>query len=131
MFGKNNSFGDKGYQMKNRYKVDQIVVAPFQRISSSDLGPLVETTEQKYIFEVIVRDGKTKYREIFTGFIANTEEKDFNLPYIINPIPFTVYFPETIGMEIPKLCLIWIQNDINYPKEKQIDQPLEKKNSLL
>lgn len=136
MFGKNrkkgttkNTFGDKGYTMKERYNADELIVANFQRISSegTDFGPKIETTNQKYIFEKIVSENSIKYREIFTGFITECVDdtsKDgfdfqyFDLPYVFEPKKFTDYFPETKGIEIPKLSLIWAQNDINYTKAK-------------
>lgn len=119
MFGK-KVFGDEDYKMKEKYSTNNLVVANLQRISRTvtNFGPRIEKTEQKYIFEMIVEQ-KIKYREIFTGFIANDEEEGFNLPFVINPEPFTDYFPETIGREIPKLSLIWILNDINFPKNKK------------
>ena len=125
MFEKNilNPFGDRRYKMKKSYSADKLIVANFQRMSScrTDFGPMVETTELKYIFEPII-DSKDniKYREIFTGFIADVEEHSFDLPYVVNPTSFTDYFPETIGAEIPKLSLIWAQNDINYKKSKTL-----------
>lgn len=123
MFEKNilNPFGDKGYKMKKSYNADKLVVANFGRISSTrtDFGPMIETTELKYIFEPIIDNKKNiKYREIFTGFIANVDEHTFDLPYVVIPTPFTDYFPETIGTKIPKLSLIWAQNDLNYTKKQ-------------
>lgn len=131
MFEKNilNPFGDKGYKMKKSYSADKLIVANFQRISSvrTELGPMVETTELKYIFEPIIDNKKNiKYREIFTGFIAEVEKQAFNLPYVVNPTSFTDYFPETIGTEIPKLSLIWAQNDINYKKKQEIVKQIKK-----
>ena len=132
MFGKNgrNEFGDKGYKMKDHYKADKLVVARFQRISSGDFEfrPMVETTEQKYTFEIVQVGKKIRYREIFTGFITDNvndtskdgiDSKYFDLPYVFEPKKFTEYFPETKGQLIPKLSLIWTQNDLNYTKEKE------------
>lgn len=132
MFGKNklNPFGDKGYKMKKSYKAHELVVANFSRISGAltEFGPMIETTEQKYIFELITDNKqKIKYREIFTGFIAETESNTFDLPYVVNPTSFTDYFPQTIGREIPKLSLIWALNDINNPKDKVIIKKLNSK----
>ena len=125
----NNEFGDNGYQMKEKYNADELVVANLQRISSqvTSFGPMLETTKQKYIFEIVSNGEKISYREIFTGFISDDEEKYFNVPYVVNPRAFTDYFPKTLGIEIPKLSLIWIQNDINYPKEKKVEKQLKKK----
>lgn len=124
MFGKKKKetiSEDKIYHMKDEYKADELFIANFQRLSSdiiSDGGPIVETTEQSYIFEVVAGD-KIRYREIFTGFIAEDNKVNyFNLPYVVNAMPFTNYFPDTVGINLPKLSLIWLQNDINYPKQK-------------
>ena len=129
MFGKkNNVFGDKNYQMKEEYSANDLFVANLRRISGAvyDYGPVVETTEQRYIFEII--KGETpRYREVFTGFIAEVYTKYFNLPYVVDVVPFTDFFPETMGTMIPKLSLIWIQNDINFTKPK-IKQKLKKEN---
>lgn len=129
MFGKNknnskNPFGDKGYTMKDYYKPENLIVAKFQRRSNIDtedsFTPMVKTTNQIYIFEIIFDKNEKKYREIFTGFIAyDKDEGILNLPYVVDPIPFTDYFPKTINSKIPKLSLIWILNDINYPKMKK------------
>lgn len=131
MFGKNkrNEFGDKGYKMKDHYEADKLVVARFQRISSGyiEFGPMVETTEQKYIFELVQDGKKIRYREIFTGFITDNvddtskngvDSKYFDLPYVFEPEKFTKYIPQAKGLTLPKLSLIWTQNDINHPKEK-------------
>ena len=56
---------------------------------------------------------------MFTGFIADSKAEDFNLPYVYEPENFTDYFPETEGKSLPKLSLIWILNDINFPNEKE------------
>ena len=132
MFGKKqkNEFGDKNYKMKDAYEADKLIVGNFQRISGGYMGgdgPIVETTEQKYIFESIQEGKKTRYREIFTGFVTDNIDdtskdgincKYFDLPYLYEPEKFTDYFPQTKGLSLPKLSLIWIQNDINYRKEK-------------
>lgn len=127
---KKNEFGDKGFKMKDYYEADNLFVARLQRISSRyiEFGPMVETTEQKYIFE-LVKDGKNiRYREIFTGFITDKVDdtskggfdfKYFDLPYVFEPEKYTKYFPQVKGLTLPKLSLIWTQNDLNYPKEKE------------
>ena len=111
--------------MKDYYKPENLVVAKLQKISNINMEnsftPIVKTTEQKYIFEIVFDKNGKKYREIFTGFIADDKDEGiFNLPHIIDPIPFTDYFPETINSEIPKLSLIWVLNDINYSNKKKI-----------
>lgn len=131
MFNKNgkNPFGDKNYKMKESYDADDLVVANLERIlgmdnDSDDL--VVETTKQKYIFEVIKDSEKPKYREIFTGFIASDTEESIDLPYVVNQAPITDYIPDTNGCEFPKLSLIWAINDINFPKKKEEVAKLEK-----
>lgn len=126
---KNNEFGDKGYQMKDYYEADNLVVARFARVSSAFTGgsPMIEETQQKYTFEKIKDGEKVKYKEIFTGFIACDEETYFDLPYVIEPQQFTHYFPETKGIKIPKLSLIWAQNDINFSKKVPVRVPVRKK----
>ena len=128
MFGRkkinDNPFGDKNYQMKDYYNQNYLIVANFQRVSSSSMKemhtPIIETTEQKYIFEVFYDEDKMKYREIFTGFIASDEDSGiFDLPYIVTPEPFTNYFPKAVNTRIPKLSLIWSLNEINYPAKKK------------
>lgn len=142
MFGKNkktiveklidnftgSSFGDRNYRMKDKYEADQLIVANFERIPKrkTEFGLIIETTEQKYIFEPVKDGEKIKYREIFTGFIANDKDEYFDLPYVVNPVSFTDYFPETVGIEVPKLSLLWALNDINYPKEKTEGQQLKR-----
>ena len=130
---KKNEFGDKNYIMKNYYQADQLVVAKFEKISSkaTSFGPIVETTEQKYIFEIMQKNSQIKYREIFTGFIADSVDdtkengidfKYFDLPYVCQIEKFTDYFPELQEKSLPKLSLIWIQNDINYSKSKVLQK---------
>lgn len=113
-----NEFGDKNYQMKNHYDPNNLVIAKLQRISSikTDFGPIVETTKQQYIFERIPGE-EHQYREIFTGFIVQDTSTYFDLPYCCEKIPFLERFPNA-KKEIPKLSLIWAQNDINYPEKK-------------
>jgi len=131
MFRKNkNEFGDKNYKMKEYYEADNLIVAKLQIISGDYIedGPMIETTEQKYIFEIIREKQKIRYREIFTGFITDniddTKENNinfhyFNLPYVYKPEKFTDYFPQTKGELIPKLSFLWILNDLNYSKKNE------------
>lgn len=123
--------------MKDRYNTKDLFVANLQRVSSAitEYGPMIETTDQKYIFEKIVVNNNIEYREVFTGFTTKDENdtvkngcdfKYFDLPYVYEPQPFTDYFPETIGITIPKLSLIWALNDINYSKNKSNSHQLKK-----
>lgn len=112
----NNTFGTDNYKMKDYYDADNLVVANLQRLSSTvtEFGPMIETTEEKYIFEVIAIEEEIKYREVFTGFIANDYKEYFDLPYVVSPVPYTDFFPDQKRKKIPKLCLIWDINDINF-----------------
>ena len=83
MFGKKKekqkndslNFKSENDQMKDNYNADNLVVANLKYISSeaTPYGPMVKKTTQKYIFEILNENGKTRYREIFTGFIAGFE----------------------------------------------------------
>lgn len=119
-----NKYGDKGYQMKDVYYADELIVGNLQRLSSSitNYSSMVESTEQKYIFEIVDDGKKIKYREIFTGFIVDNQADFFDIPYVVNIALFTDYFPETIGLELSKLSLIWIQNDLNFLKKDKLNK---------
>lgn len=122
-------FGDNNYQMKDKYEANSLVVANLEIISNeiTDFGsPKIETTKQKYIFEIIDDNNIVRYREIFTGFIADEKTKYFMLPYVTNIKPFTDYFLKTTNEIIPKLSLIWAQNDINFPKQVIINNKSKK-----
>ena len=70
-------FKTKNYEMSESYESANLVVANLQYISSryTDYGPMVETTKQKYIFEVITQEEETRYREVFSGFVAKDKEE--------------------------------------------------------
>lgn len=130
---KSNSFGDRNYSMKERYNADNLFVAKLRRISSDDseYGPMIQTTEQKYIFEKLVVNNKIQYREVFSGFTTKDINdtvggKYFDLPYVTEPRLFTDYLPETVGITIPKLSLIWVLNDINCSKNKSDSHQLKR-----
>lgn len=120
-FNQTNEFGDKNYKMKDSYHADDLVVANLKRVSNQVTyasTPMQETTEQKYIFEVVYLENEIRYREIFTGFLAKDKVEYFELPYVEDYQPFTDFIPEAKGSEIPKLSLIWALNDINYSNDK-------------
>lgn len=129
MFGRNKE--KAVYQMKKVYNANELVIANLTRISDtvSDYGPLVKTTKQKYIFEII-EDVIPKYREVFTGIIFDTKYQYFNLPYVTNLMPFTELFPEKADMVFPKASLIWLQNDVNYPQQNEMQKPKTKEKTL-
>lgn len=112
-----NQFGDKNYTMKKSYQADELVVAELKRISNDfdfeELSVAVITTEQKYLFEIVWEDAKMKYREVFTGFIANDKSEYINLPYVGNPKPLVEVLPELEHRDLSKLNLILVSNNIN------------------
>ncbi len=102
------------YKMKEYYNSMDLVVANLEYISKecNDFGPMAVTTEQRYIFEIIEEDSKTKYREVFTGFVADTDSHYFNLPYIVNIQSLKEAVPN-IADVIPRLGLLLTINDVN------------------
>ena len=120
MFGKKKkktdliNFISDNYQMKDIYNADNLVVANLEYISDvvTPYGPKDEKTSQKYIFETLIENGKIRYREIFTGFIADKNNNYFNLPYVVDVISLKELMPSIVN-EIPKYSLLLILNDIN------------------
>lgn len=123
MFGKKKekqkndslNFKSENYQMKDIYNADNLVVANLEYISSdvTPYGPMVKKTTQKYIFEILNENGKTRYREIFTGFIADCEESHyFDLPYAVNIIKLNEQVP-SVANNIPKYGLLLVLNEAN------------------
>ena len=118
MFNKkkdNSNFKENSYIMKDNYITDNLVVANLEYVSNmvTPHGPKVIITEQKYFFEIIEENGKVRYREIFTGFIADLDEKMFfNLPYVVNVISLKEQIP-TIADNISKYALLLALNEIN------------------
>ena len=88
IISKKNSlnFVSDNYKMKENYKSRDLIVANLEYVSSvyNPNGTMIKTTKQKYIFEKINDSGKIRYREIFTGFIADTKNHCFDLPYVVN-----------------------------------------------
>ena len=129
MFGKkkqnreNNSlsFKSENYHMKDSYNSDDLIVANLEYISNeaTPYGPMVIQTEQKYIFEILNESGKIRYREIFTGFIADADESHyFNLPYVVNIVSLKEQLA-FIGNNVPKYSLLLILNEVNTKKMKK------------
>lgn len=114
------NFASKNYIMQDRYDANNLVVANLEYISSkiyeeNQDGPMVIETELKYIFEKLNQNGKTRYREVFTGFIAdvaNDEIEYFDLPHVIKIVPLKEELPESPD-NIPKFGLLLTINDIN------------------
>lgn len=128
MFGKKNeddellNFDSKNYKIKDRYNSNNLVIANLEYISNevTSLGPMVNKTTQKYIFEVINKNGKNRYREIFTGFIASDEESCyFNLPYVVDIVSLKEQVPSVTEI-IPKYGLLLLLNEVNNEKIKKL-----------
>ena len=103
------------YKINDSYKTDDLVVANLEYISSeaTPYGPMVKQTEQKYIFEMLNENGKTRYREIFTGFIADAKESHyFDLPYVVNIVSLKEHVP-SVAENIPKYGLLLVLNEVN------------------
>ena len=123
MFGKKKekqkndslNFKSENYKMKDSYNADNLVVANLEYISSevTPYGPMVKKTTQKYIFEILNENSKNRYREIFTGFIADSVEGHyFDLPYVVNIIALKEQVP-SVASSIPKYGLLIVLNEIN------------------
>ena len=135
MFGKRKkrensslNFKSENYCMKDNYKSGDLVVGNLEYVSSkyTDFGPMVETTKQRYIFEKIIEeDGKIRYREIFTGFIADTESAYFDLPYAVNLKPINEAL-ENIAEEVPKYGLMLVSNEINKIQKVKVKAKIKK-----
>ena len=126
MFGKRKkkdhsslNFKTPNYGMSDNYKSENLVVAKLQYVSSkyTDFGPMVETTKQRYIFEKIEEEEKIRYREVFTGFVSNTSEEYFDLPYVVDIKPLQEVVP-SVAETIPKYGLLLLVDEINKQKVK-------------
>lgn len=118
---KNISMINKNYRMKEMYEADNLVVGKFRKITDKYIdGKQVDTTtELKYIFEMIIVDKEIKYQEIFTGYIVDTKENCFNVPFLVDIAEFTSYFPNINGVFIHKANLLWYLDGVNQ-KERNI-----------
>lgn len=126
MFGKKKqnkkkeslNFKSDNYKMNDNYVTNNLVVANLEYISSepTPYGPMVKQTKQKYIFELLNENGKIRYREIFTGFVADAEESHyFDLPYVVNVVSFKEEVPD-VADNIPKYGLLLVLNEVNIKK---------------
>lgn len=116
----NLDFETYGYIMPELFNSNNLVVANLEYVSNrvTTNGPMVETTEQKYIFERINENGKERFREIFTGFVAdNGEPKYFNLPYVVSEVPIREVLD--VADKIPRYGLLLVLNEINFNKENK------------
>ena len=121
MFGKRKKkeedsvkFKTENYKMKDNYNKDDLVIANLEYVMSAyvDFSPMVKTTKQRYIFEKIEEDGKIRYREVFTGFIADTESSYFDLPYVVNIKPIDKVL-DKVAETLPKYSLLLAIDEIN------------------
>lgn len=120
MFGKKKQ-NDKKESLNfksDNYVTNNLVVANLEYISSepTPYGPMVKQTKQKYIFELLNENGKIRYREIFTGFVADAEESHyFDLPYVVNVVSLKEEVPD-VADNIPKYGLLLVLNEVNTKK---------------
>ena len=128
MFGKRRKkeedslkFKSENYKMKDNYNKDDLVVANLEYVMSAytDFGPMVKTTKQRYIFEKIEEDGKVRYREVFTGFIADTESAYFDLPYVVNIKPIDKVL-DKVTETLPKYSLLLAIDEINTTQKVKV-----------
>ena len=133
MFGKNKKqeerkedkkenldFETYGYIMPELFDSNNLVVANLEFVSNrvTTNGTMVETTEQKYIFERISDNGKERFREVFTGFVAdNGDAKYFNLPYVVSEVPIREVLD--VADRLPRYGLLLVLNEINFNKENK------------
>ena len=131
MFGKKkdkqkndlHSFKSAKYQLKDSYNAENLVVANLEYISSdaSPYGPIVKKTTQKYIFEVLNENNKERYREVFTGFIADSESHYFDLPYVVNIIALEEQLP-SVANSISKYGLLLVLDEINNNNTRKLEK---------
>ena len=128
---KEMDFAPKKYVMKEIYDANNLVIGTLGYVVSdkTEFGPMMKKTKQIYIFEEIDIDGKVRYQEVFTGFIAKQKAEYFDLPYIENGEKLTDVLPEYIDAKIPSLGMLLTLNDVNDKKNKQKEpeEPLIKK----
>ena len=116
----NLDFETYGYIMPELFDSNNLVVANLEFVSNrvTTNGTMVETTEQKYIFERISDNGKERFREVFTGFVAdNGDAKYFNLPYVVSEVPIREVLD--VADRLPRYGLLLVLNEINFNKENK------------
>ena len=94
---------------KKEYNTDNLVIANLVVDASNMI--FIGTTDHRYIFENITEEGKEKYREIFTGFVAEKAQDLSDLPYLKNIVPLNEEV-ECVG-EISKFEALLLLNQIN------------------
>lgn len=123
------SFESKDYIMPEYFDSSKLIIANLETVTNETRIPMVETTEQKYIFEKINDNNKERYKEVFTGFIADKQSNFgyFNLPYVVNSVSLKNVVPN-VSDKIPKYGLLLLLNEINKKEEK--DKAVQKKKKL-
>lgn len=113
------NFKTENHSMNDNYNSENLVVANLEYVSSeyTDYGPMVKRTKQRYLFEKVEGEEGVRYREVFTGFVANTQEEYFDLPYAVNIKPLKTLIP-TVAETIPKYGLLLLVEEINKQKVK-------------
>ena len=116
-------FSTKNYSMKETYPSSDLVVASLEYVSSevTPYGPMVHTTKQKYMFEPIEEGETVRYREVFTGFIADTESSYFDLPHVVNIKPLREAVPN-VAKNLPRYGLLLVLNEINTPQKVKVKE---------
>ena len=109
------NFESKNYKMKDFYDTNDLFVANLEYVSSlvTEYGPMVRTTEQRYIFERVNVDDKVRYREVFTGFISVLDEGNyFDIPYVVN-VEFLKDCLSSVSDSISKYGLLLLLDELN------------------
>lgn len=124
MFGKKKglNFKNNNYKMKEKYQVSDLVVANLEYVTAEEM-PVSHETEQKYLFEKILEDGKIRYREVFTGLIVDSFSQYFNLPKVINVVSLNEEIKTSVN-NISKYALLFVLNEVN---AKENSKKLSKK----
>lgn len=117
---KSVEFKTENYVMPDSFLSEKLFVANIEYVSSirTLYGPTVKMTDQKYVFEKIEEGSKVRYREVFTGFLADTESGYFDLPYVVNIEPLNEVL-SNVSARVPKYSLLLVINEINRKEEKK------------
>ena len=97
--------------LEKLYNVNNLFVANIeQNIYDKDL---------KYIFEKLEIEGKTYYKNVFTGELAAKDNKLHDIATITlkNTETLKNVLPKLKNADIPEIVLVWAYNLINYPKD--------------
>lgn len=89
-------------------------------IEHTDFGPVLYTSENKYIFEKIEKKGIVFFKEVFTGLIFNTGFSE-NKPYVLNYTKLN-----TSNKKISSLELLILLDKLNSEKEYKKEKKFKK-----